>query len=185
MRILARGAGEFCAGRSVGYNECMTRQLDKRAKLHIAITAAWMVFIFVQSALPGDLSGAESNVVVQAIVRLTGADGAALSFFVRKAAHFTEYAVLGGLLAVCVKDFAARRAAVAQGAAAGLAPGFGRFFLPAWGIGALYAVTDEIHQAFVPERACAVMDVGIDAAGVACGVLIVLAVSTGRAIPRV
>ena len=155
----------------------MTRQLDKRAKLHIAVTAAWMVFIFVQSALPGDLSGAESNVVVQAIVRLTGADGAALSFFVRKAAHFTEYAVLGGLLTVCVKDFAARRAAAA--------PGFGRFFLPAWGIGALYAVTDEIHQAFVPERACAVMDMGIDAAGVACGVLIVLAVSTGRAIPRV
>ena len=136
-----------------------------------------MVFIFVQSALPGDLSGAESNVVVQAIVRLTGADGAALSFFVRKAAHFTEYAVLGGLLAVCVKDFAARRAAAA--------PGFGRLFWPAWGIGALYAVTDEIHQAFVPERACAVMDMGIDAAGVACGVLIVLAVSTGRAIPRV
>lgn len=115
-----------------------------------------MVFIFVQSALPGDLSGAESNVIVQAIVRLTGADGAALSFFVRKAAHFTEYAVLGGLLAVCVRDF-------------------GRGFLPAWGIGALYAVTDEIHQAFVPERACAVMDMGIDAAGVACGVLIVLA----------
>ncbi len=150
----------------VGYNKCMTRQLDRRAKLHIAITAAWMVFIFVQSALPGDLSGAESNVVVQAIVRLTGADGAALSFFVRKAAHFTEYAVLGGLLAVCARDF-------------------GRSFWLAWGIGALYAVTDEIHQAFVPERACAVMDMGIDAAGVAFGVLIVLAVSTGRAIPRV
>ena len=159
----------------------MTKRLDKKAKLHMAVTAAWMVFIFVQSALPGNLSGAESNVIVQAIVRLTGADAAALSFFVRKVAHFTEYAVLGGLLAVCVRDFAARRAAVAPGAADGVAPpGFGRFFLSAWGIGALYAVTDEIHQAFVPERACAVMDMGIDAAGVACGVLIVLAFGMRR-----
>ena len=51
------------------------QRLDKRAKLHIGITAAWMVFIFVQSALPGDVSGAESIVVVQWVLGVLHALG--------------------------------------------------------------------------------------------------------------
>ena len=69
----------------------------------------------------------------------------------RKAAHFTEFTALGACLAV---DFRPRLA------------------LP-WIIGVADAVTDEIHQIFVPGRACAITDVCIDAAGVALGVVIV------------
>lgn len=36
----------------------------------------------------------------------------------------------------------------------------------------LYAVSDEIHQAFVPGRAGSPLDVAIDAVGVACGIAI-------------
>jgi VanZ family protein len=67
----------------------------------------------------------------------------------RKLAHATEYAVLGFLLL---------RATGREGVAA-LA-------------GAAYAITDEIHQHFVPGRHGAVYDVAIDAAGVLVGVYI-------------
>lgn len=66
----------------------------------------------------------------------------------RKLAHFAEYAILGALLA---------RAVAA---------------LPAWVLGVLYAVSDEVHQSFVAGREGAVRDVAIDAAGVLVGVLV-------------
>ena len=38
-----------------------------------------------------------------------------------------------------------------------------------------YAVTDELHQFFVPGRSAQVLDVGIDTAGVIIGIIIYLA----------
>ena len=67
----------------------------------------------------------------------------------RKFAHAGEYAVLGALLA---------RATGRTGIALAL--------------GALYAVSDEVHQSFVPGRLGAPLDVAIDAVGVACGVVL-------------
>jgi VanZ family protein len=67
----------------------------------------------------------------------------------RKLAHVTEYAILGGLL-----QRALRR------------PGL------AVALGVLYAVTDEVHQTFVEGRAGAPVDVGIDAVGALAGVLL-------------
>jgi len=67
----------------------------------------------------------------------------------RKLAHAAEYAVLGALL-------------MRATGRAGLA----------FGLGALYAVSDEIHQAFVPGRTGASLDVAIDAIGVALGIVL-------------
>ena len=75
----------------------------------------------------------------------------------RKIAHAAEYAVLGALLAARLGKE-----------------------LPAVAIGIAYAVTDEVHQAFVPGRQGAVMDVLIDAVGVLIGVYVL-----GRAVRRV
>ena len=55
-----------------------------------------MAFIFIQSALPGDLSSNESNIIVQILVALLDVDADSAGFAVRKCAHFTEYLVLGG-----------------------------------------------------------------------------------------
>jgi VanZ family protein len=66
----------------------------------------------------------------------------------RKIGHAAEFALLGALL---------RRAL-----------GHGRV---AFALGVAYAVTDEIHQHFVPGRVGAWYDVAIDAAGVALGIL--------------
>ena len=65
----------------------------------------------------------------------------------RKLAHAAEYAVLGALLA---------RATGRTGVA--------------FALGVLYAVSDEVHQMFVPGRHGAPLDVAIDALGVALGV---------------
>jgi VanZ family protein len=67
----------------------------------------------------------------------------------RKIAHAAEYAVLGALLARAV-----RRPALAAV------------------LGVLYAVSDEVHQAFVPGRMGSPVDVAIDAVGVIAGVVL-------------
>ena len=67
----------------------------------------------------------------------------------RKLAHAAEYAVLGALLVRAV-----------------------RREVPAAALGIAYALTDEIHQAFVPGRQGRPLDVLIDAAGVLLGVFV-------------
>ena len=67
----------------------------------------------------------------------------------RKGAHLTEYAVLGGLL-----DRALGREPLALA------------------VGIAYAATDELHQYFVRGRHASPVDVAIDAVGVAAGMLI-------------
>jgi VanZ family protein len=69
----------------------------------------------------------------------------------RKLAHVVEYAVLGGLLF----------RAVAREPTAVL-------------LGSLYAVTDEVHQAFVPGRDGSPLDWLLDTVGAAAGVLILV-----------
>jgi VanZ family protein len=76
----------------------------------------------------------------------------------RKGAHLTEYAILGLLLMRAL----------------------GRE-LPALALGVAYAVTDEIHQHFVPGRHASPFDVAFDAAGVALGLLVALSVESQRA----
>jgi len=67
----------------------------------------------------------------------------------RKLAHAAEFAVLGALLLRAIDR--------AGGAFA---------------LGALYAVSDELHQVLVPGRMGSPLDVAIDTVGVACGVLL-------------
>jgi VanZ family protein len=66
----------------------------------------------------------------------------------RKGAHVTEYAVLGALLLRALGRDA-----------------------PAFLAGVAYAATDELHQHFVAGRHASPIDIGIDAIGVALGLL--------------
>ncbi len=66
----------------------------------------------------------------------------------RKLAHTAEYAVLGALLVRALG-----------------AP------VPAFAAGVAYAISDEVHQHFVPGRRGAPLDVAIDAVGVGLGIL--------------
>ncbi len=72
----------------------------------------------------------------------------AWDLLLRKLAHLGEYAVLGILLARALPEPAALLA------------------------GAAYAVSDELHQTFVPGREGALLDAGLDSVGVLVGILL-------------
>jgi VanZ family protein len=80
----------------------------------------------------------------------------------RTLAHLATYAVLAGLL---VRALAAGRRPLGVAAVA------------AWLLAVLYGITDEMHQAFVPDRTGRPADVVVDAVGAAIGVAGAMAVS--------
>lgn len=148
----------------------MTKVTGKWSNPFIWAALLWMTVIFLFSARPGPESSMDSAWVGMLILRLVRpgfsalpkaeqlrmADG--ISFIVRKCAHATEYAILSGLIWNALKGsfpISIKR----------------RAFL-AWGFTVLYAITDEIHQMFVPGRSCELRDVLIDAAGALAGLLI-------------
>jgi VanZ like family len=94
--------------------------------------ALWAAVIFALSSIPSLGTGLGS-----------------WDTFLRKAAHFTEYAILGGLL---LRALGREWIAVAAGVA--------------------YTASDEFHQHFVPGRHGSPLDVAIDALGVALGVYV-------------
>lgn len=131
----------------------------------------WMAVIWWFSAKPAEVSTETSHRAGRAVAGLfvPGFESwpeeeqlklvESIDHPVRKAAHATEYAVLGILLSAGAGFYVRRRR-----------------WLAGWGGGALYAVSDEIHQYFVPGRSCQVSDMVLDSAGVLAGVAAVWAV---------
>ena len=133
---------------------------EKRLRLCAALIVVNLCFIWGNSLLPGEISGAISDAVKNLLrwclsflgLPPGGGGGGGL---LRKVAHFTEFACLGGLFAWL----------------------FSMLRRPAWlalGCGFLAACVDETIQIFVPDRGPSVFDVGIDTAGVAVGVTLLL-----------
>jgi VanZ family protein len=81
-----------------------------------------------------------------------------------KVAHFAAYSVLGGLLA----------RALAGAAWAGYTKST---VWQAWTLATLYALTDELHQAFVPGRTPSFGDGVADSGGALFGALLALAIA--------
>ena len=90
--------------------------------------------------------------------RLTWPELDAIHYYIRKAAHVTEYAILGTLM---VRALCPSRPGLSQ-----------RILLISWTLCAAYAATDEFHQIFVPGRTAKVTDVLLDAAGAAIGIVV-------------
>jgi VanZ family protein len=97
---------------------------------------AWAALIFAFSSIPSLSSGL-----------------GVWDTLLRKAAHVTEYSVLGALLYRALEREA-----------------------PALAAGIAYSATDEVHQHFVQGRHASPVDVAIDAVGVALGMLLWLRV---------
>ena len=137
----------------------------------IILTLSVMAIIFALSADTADESDAKSDAISDSIVYqilsnfdLTDEQIETLVrkcvVIVRKTAHFLEYAVLGFLLASVFVSFGLKT----------------KQNIPlSFIIGALYAVSDEIHQYFVPGRSCQISDMLLDSAGVITGILFILA----------
>lgn len=168
--------------------------LDGRARgLLIATTVALVtlsILIFFFSAEGGDASSVRSDAIARALASLFAPDIdtwdslarkafiSDLRFFVRKAAHATEYAALGALwfaelhqLARALADDAARTAACASARTMRSV----HTAACAFALTVVYACTDEFHQLFVGGRAGQATDVLVDAAGGLVGIAFALA----------
>lgn len=126
-----------------------------------------MIMIFGFSAQNGEQSGglsaAITDMLVNRILHIKASPDEMLlfEFFIRKAAHFSEYLLLSLAL-----TFALRTNGLHGG----------RLFVVTVLWCSLYACTDEFHQSFVGGRSPQLRDVVIDSCGGLCGSLIMQAV---------
>lgn len=141
----------------------------------------WLCVIFYFSAQQKNDSDKQTVFVIDVLNRIFGlnlSQGETVSgfgilktvdFLIRKSAHFTEYFILGILSFLAFRDISDRfkKSAVIRPVIASV------FCL-------LYAASDEIHQYFVPGRACKAKDVLIDFSGSVAAVLICLLICAVR-----
>ena len=127
----------------------------------------WMVLIFNLSSQAAMESNKLSTGVAMFVMRIAqkvapGADFDVhrLNHLLRKNTHFFAYLVLGMLTANVLGRIGRR--------------GLGRA-VSALGICILYAVSDEVHQLFVPGRGPGLRDVLLDSAGAALGIVFLIA----------
>lgn len=128
-----------------------------RISLSRIVLLLWMLFIFIMSAQTGERSGDMSAGLLSWFYSYLekfswGIDYETIHHLLRKGAHFTAYMILGIL---GYWDSKTKR------------------IIPIIGFCALYAVSDEIHQAFVPNRGPSVWDVMIDTTGAAFGLILI------------
>ena len=138
-----------------------------------AMSVVMMILIFNFSADNAQESGQKSAEITEKIVQTVDPEiikkpieeqrrvYESVGAYVRKSAHFLEFAALGFFLSLMVNT---------------IYPDFLRRFSITLGAGALYAAVDEIHQIFVPGRAAEFTDFLIDSLGVSIGILISTAI---------
>ena len=136
---------------------------QKRLALCSILLVCILAFIWGNSAMPGETSGALSGWLGDFLSKLLPVLATDKGLHIlRKVAHFSEFAALGTVLswlfAMTVKKPLLR------------------YTLPLL-CGAAAACIDETIQIFSPGRYCSLADVGIDCAGVITGYLLLLLVS--------
>lgn len=82
-----------------------------------------------------------------------------LEYIIRKLAHFSIYTVVGILLMGFVSTYEIEK--------------IKKIYISIV-VGIIYATSDEIHQAFIPDRSARLTDVIIDTMGIVLGIIIVL-----------
>src|SRR6266498_1745646 len=121
----------------------------------------WMAFISFAST--AEFSAVNTSIVLRPIVlwffpNLSEDQVAAIHFLIRKAGHFTEYAVLA---------FLTQRAFISSSKASIRTHWFQLSLL----LVTVYSLLDEFHQSFEPSRTASIYDSAID---VACGLIVLL-----------
>lgn len=126
-----------------------------------------VIFLFSTALFSGTGTGSFLDAVLSLIYPgLTEDTLWLINWLMRKAAHVTEYAILAVLWI--------RALVIARGTPPG------RAMLAAFIVSALYAITDEAHQHFVPERDGSPYDVLLDWVGAGAGLVFMAIFKTGR-----
>ncbi len=156
----------------MAYNRSMNEgKIHSKARLVAKILlplacCLWLAFIFGNSLKVGEDSAKQSSLAVELvqtcvgwvapngwIATAQGEDLERLHHYVRKLAHFTEFAVLGVLACWCYFAYTSKQ----------------KWLWTALAGGVLVPFIDEGLQYFTAGRAAALTDVAIDTSGVVCG----------------
>ena len=170
--MLVTGIISFFLGLIIIFTTTGTfKKLRQNKKVfHSILVIIWMFVIFNFSSQNGRKSTNTSDVVTSMVVNVTTSvtnknvsreevkkrveDS---TFLVRKMAHFTEYLILGILVLQLLSDYTKINK---------------RMLIVSLIICYLYAVSDEVHQIFIPGRTAKVLDTFIDGAGSLVGITI-------------
>ena len=127
------------------------------------LVLSWMLLIFSLSAQPAEqsrqLSGGITDTVIETVEKVVPnitINRDTLSHLIRKNAHFFAYFILGILVTNALYQTTKIQSK--------------RQIMLAFIICVLYAISDEVHQLFVPGRSGEVRDVLIDSAGASVGI---------------
>lgn len=118
----------------------------------------WMGLIYYLSAQTGEDSSILSSNLTVRIIAFTrlGVSEDIFNSVLRTFAHFSLYFVLGILIINSLQNYNYR---------------LNDIFITIF-IGVVYAVSDEIHQYFVPGRAAQIFDIMIDFIGILFGIIV-------------
>lgn len=170
--MLVTGIISFVLGLFIVFTTTGTfKKLRQNKKLfHSILVIIWMLVIFNFSSQNGTKSTKTSDVVTSMVVNVTTSvtnkdipreevkkKVENSTFLVRKTAHFTEYLILGILVLQLLSDYTKINK---------------KMLLVSLIICYLYAVSDEVHQIFIPGRTAKVLDTFIDGAGSLVGIVI-------------
>ncbi len=138
----------------------------------IVLLVAWCVIIFMFSAQNAEESSKTSGTIVVSVIEAIYPKYETLheeqqkniidiiTVVVRKTAHFLEYFILGAISFLTVTAYTKRE--------------FKFRALLAIVFCVAYSISDEIHQYFVPGRACRILDVFIDSMGSLTAILLLV-----------
>lgn len=148
--------------------------MEKRNKIRFIMTllcAAWLGFIFVNSLLDGQQSSDMSGWVMKIAQSVLGFFSVPLELtehFVRKAAHFTEYFILGALMFPTVKMYLKNEKTLLEAGVTAV-------------LSFAAACFDELFiQTRIPGRCGTIVDSFIDLSGALTAVIILIAVKTAK-----
>ena len=132
--------------------------------IKLILIILWITMIFCFSSQKGTSSSNLSNGLIYKVTsyitgnKVSNKEKITLSNkyskFVRKMAHFSVYLILGVLVISFISEFNIKRR-----------------YLLAVILCIFYALTDELHQYFVPGRSCELLDVLLDSTSSLLGVL--------------
>ena len=120
----------------------------------ISLVIIWMTVIFIMSSFNSGDSSNQSDFIVNIIVSIFNINNIdIISIIIRKTAHYTEYLILGILVSNMLKYYNKKSYISII-------------------ICILYAISDEVHQLYVPGRSCQILDMFIDTIGSSTGIII-------------
>ena len=141
-----------------------------KKSIFAVLLVLWMGFIFSMSCENAEKSSNTSGKTIEAVLSVVPEFEKQpeevkkniieeLQFITRKSAHFIGYMILGILASGLILQY----------------ENINKKYPLAFLICVIYAISDEIHQLFVPGRAGQVRDVLIDSAGSFLGIILVMA----------